>query len=149
MLLNSAQMPRILIADRDESIALLLQTAVCRAIDCDITMAHDAASASEALRSSTFDLILLDVGMYSQGLETLAEVRGRNENCEVIALTTGAIRAPLMRTLTEADVYAVLSKPFDVPQLVAIIVESLRADRREEPNRPLVYRTAGNEPTLD
>ena len=140
-------MPRILIADRDESIALLLQAAVCRAIDCDITLAHDAASATDALRTYTFDLILLDIGRYSHGLETLAEVRGRNEDCEVIALTTGPIRAPLMRTLTEADVFAVITKPFDVAQLVAIIVESLRADRSAEPNRPLVYRTAGNEPT--
>jgi DNA-binding response OmpR family regulator len=142
-------MPRILIADRDESIALLLKAALTRALAADVTMAHDAAAAGQALQSSTFDLILLDIGMYSDGMRTLREVRGRNANCEVIALTTGAIRAPLLKTLTEADVYAVVMKPFDVAQLVATIAESLRSDRIAQPNRPLVYRDAGNDPSLD
>ena len=142
-------MPRILIADRDEPISTLLKTAVCRAVDCEVTTTSDPTSTAEALRSQVFDLVLLDIGMYSDGLETLRHVRGPNERCEVIALTTGAIAAPLLKTLADADVFAVVTKPFDVRQLAGLVAESLRADRSDTANRPLVFRNAGTEPTHD
>lgn len=142
-------MNRILIAERDHSIASLLQTAICRVVTCDVTVAHDPDEAAEVLRSQIFDLVLLDVGMYSDGLETLAYVRGRNANCEVIALTTGLIAAPLLKTLADADVFAVITKPFDMNQIVALVVESLRFDRSADPNSPLVYRKAGGKPTRE
>ena len=141
-------MARILIAERDEGIATLLRTAVCRALECEVTLAHDAESATGLLRSRTFDLALLDISMKSDGLETLAHVRDRNERCEVIVLTTGVIQAPLVRTLSDADVFAVVTKPFDLQQLAQLVVECLRHDRVADPNQPLVYRMAGDEPTL-
>lgn len=135
-------MPRILIADRDEPIAVLLRTALCRVItDCDVMQAHDPEAAAAALQSGTFDLVLLDIGMYSDGLETLRHI---NAQSEVIAFTTGVIQAPLVQTLAEADVYAVVTKPFDLSQVTEIIVESLRRGRVAEPNSPLVYREGGN-----
>ena len=67
----------------------------------------------------------------------------------MIALTTGPIAAPLLKALAEADVFAVVTKPFDLAQLEAVVRESLRADRRADPNRPLVYRKAGRDPTLE
>jgi len=140
---------RVLITERDPAIASLLQTVVCRVFDCDVRLANDAGAASEALRSQSFDLILLDVGMYSDGLETLRHIRGRNANCEVIALTTGAIGGALLKTLAAADVFAVLSKPFDTAQLDAVLQESVRPGRSDDPNHPLVYREFGGHPTRE
>ena len=142
-------MNRILITERDQAIAALLQMTVCRLLDCDVTVANDPDTAAEALQSQVFDLILLDVSMYSDGLETLRRIGGRNADSEVIALTTGAIVAPLLKSLANADVFAVITKPFDLGQLEAVVAESLRADRRAQPNRPLVYRKAGGDPTLE
>ena len=142
-------MTRVLVVERDETIAGFLQAALCRMLDCDATVAGDAESAAAALKSHVFDLVLLDVGMYSDGLRTLRRIRGPNANCEVIALTTGPIAAPLLKALAEADVFAVITKPFDLGQLEAVVAESLRADRRAEPNRPLVYRKSGADPTLE
>ena len=142
-------MTRVLIAERDQAIASLLHAALCRLGGCEAMLAGDAASAGAALQSHVFDLVLLDVGMYSDGLQTLRRIRGPNANTEVIALTTGPIAAPLLRALAEADVFAVITKPFDLGQFEAIVLESLRADRRADPHRPLVYRTAGKDPTLE
>jgi CheY-like chemotaxis protein len=142
-------MPRILIAESDEAIASLLRVTVCRVLDCDVVLAHDPAAATAALQKSQFDLILIDIGMDSDGLQTLTQVRNRTHRCEVIALTTGIIAAPLVKTLAGSDVYAVVMKPFDLQQLVEIILESLRIDRVAEPNQPLVYRGAGANPTHD
>ncbi len=142
-------MTRVLVAERDETIAGLLQAALCRMLDCDATVAGDVESAAAALKSQVFDLVLLDVGMYSDGLQTLRRIRGPNANCEVIALTTGPIAAPLLKTLAEADVFAVITKPFDLGQLETVVLESLRADRHAKPNRPLVYRKSGADPTVE
>lgn len=138
---------RILIADRDAPIASLLKSAVCRVVDCEVTVAHNAAAAADALRATDFDLVLLDVGMYSEGLETLNHVRGRNASCEVIALTTGIIGGAQLKALSTADVFAIVAKPFDVAQLSEVVIESLRSDRAATPNEPLVYRDPGADPT--
>ena len=140
---------RVLITERDPSIASLLQTVVCRVFDCHVHVANEPDSATEALRSQNFDLVLLDIGMYSEGLDTLRHIRGRNATCEVIALTTGAIGGGLLKTLAEADVFAVLSKPFDTAQLDAVLKESVRAERSDDPNHPLVYREFGRTPTRE
>lgn len=142
-------MVSILIVDRDEGIAGLLRAAVSRSLDCEVTVAHDAEEAATALGTQVFDLVLLDIGMYSEGLRTLRKVRGPNANCEVIALTTGLITAPLLKILAEADVFAVITKPFDTAQLSSVIEESVRASRFADPNRPLVFRTAGSTPTRE
>lgn len=142
-------MTRVLIAERDQSIAALLQAVVCRVMDCEAMVVDDATAAAAALTSHVFDLVLLDVGMYSDGLRTLRRIRGPNGSSEVIALTTGPIAGPLLKALAEADVFAVINKPFDLDQFESVVLESLRADRRADPHRPLVYRKAGGDPTLD
>ena len=142
-------MVRILITDRDAAIAGLLRAAVNRILDCEVTVAHDAEAAGAALRTQVFDLVLLDIGMYSEGLLTLRKVRGPNADCEVIALTTGPITAPLLKTLAAADVFAVITKPFDTAQISSVIEESVRGGRLADPNRPLVYRKAGRTPTRE
>lgn len=140
-------MTRILIAERDTTIASLLQMAVVRAVACDVTLAADPASSAAALESEPFDLVILDIGMYSGGLEVLPLVNGRNADCEVIALTTGIIHAPLMKVLANADVFAIVTKPFEVAQFATIVAEALRDDRVAGPNQPLVYRKLGAAPT--
>jgi DNA-binding NtrC family response regulator len=140
-------MTRILIAERDATIASLLQMAVGRALECDMVLAADPAASAAALESCPFELIILDIGMYSGGLDILPLVGGRNAECEVIALTTGIIQAPLLKTLADADVYAIVTKPFDVAQFTAIVSEVLRFDRVADPNQTLVYRKLGEAPT--
>jgi len=48
----------------------------------------DGKSAAEALRTSTFDLVLLDLGLpLRDGLEVLRELRGRGDSTPVIIVT--------------------------------------------------------------
>lgn len=140
-------MSRILIADRDEAIATLLETAVCRIPACEVVLAHDAATAIELLQSQPFDLVLLDISMHSDGLQTLEHVRSGDASCEVIALTTGVIQASLVQRLAAANVFAVVPKPFDLGQLASLVVESIHGGRTSA--HPRVYRFAGKNPTLD
>lgn len=131
-------MTRILIAERDATIASLLQLAVSRAVECDVYLAADPVSSARALETEPFDLVILDIGMYSGGLGVLPLVKRRNADSEIIALTTGVIHAPLMKVLAESDVFAVVTKPFEVAQLTAIVAEALRSDRVADPNQTLV-----------
>ena len=140
-------MIRILIAERDAAVAALLEKVARQLPDSEVIRTDEPEPAVEALRTQEFDIILLDIGMYSDGLETLRSIGGKNASSEVIALTTGTIGGPLLKTLAEADVFAVLSKPFDTKQLESVLRESIRPERAPEPNRPLVYREFGRKPT--
>ena len=148
---NSRQaVTSILIADRDEAIALLLETAIRRVLPCQIVLAHEPSAATEALRSNTFDVVLLDIGMYSDGLATLQHIDGHNARTEVIALTTGVISSTLLKTLAKAEVAAVVAKPFDLNQVVGLVIQAVHERENEaDANLPLVFRTAGDKPTFE
>lgn len=142
-------MARVLIAERDEAIASLLRSLVCRITDCEVIIVHDAEAAAAALQSDTFDLVLLDIGLHSGGLQTLTRITGRNGRCEIIALTTGVIKAPLVRVLAAAEVFAIVSKPFDLAQVDDLVRQALARSTSAPSNHPLVYRGAGNAPTSE
>ncbi|MHB0968957.1 MAG: hypothetical protein ACYC7A_01980 [Thermoanaerobaculia bacterium] len=52
-----------------------------------------------------------------------------------------------MKVLVSADVFAVVTKPFEVAQLTAIVAEALRSDRIAGSNQTLIYRKIGEAPT--
>jgi len=106
-------------------IAQGLQTAL-RQDGYTVDWMRDGPSASTALRSSSFDLVLLDLGLPGRdGLEVLRELRARGDATPVIILTArDELRDRVAGLDAGADDYVV--KPFDLDEVSARMRSVLR-----------------------
>jgi two-component system response regulator QseB len=109
---------RVLIVEDDEMIAQGLQTALRRggfAVDC----MRDGKDAAAALLASTFDVVLLDLGLPERdGIDVLRELRRRGDATPVIILTArDEIQHRVAGLDAGADDYIV--KPFDLDEMMA------------------------------
>src|SRR4029434_5094407 len=125
---------RVLLVEDDRMIADGVQTAM-RQDGYRVDWVSDGAAASEALRTSTFDLVLLDLGLPRRdGLAVLREFRARHDQTPVIILTArDEVRDRVAALDAGADDYLV--KPFDLDELAARMRSVLRrAGGRAEPS---------------
>ena len=116
---------RVLVVEDDRMIAKGLHTAL-RQDGYAVDGVSDGRSASEALRSSKFDLVLLDLGLPGRdGLEVLRELRGRGDSTPVIIVTArDDIENRIEGLDAGADDYIV--KPFDLNEVAARMRSVLR-----------------------
>ena len=124
---------RVLLVEDDRMIADGVQTAL-RQDGYSVDWVADGAAASDALRTSTFDLVLLDLGLPRRdGLSVLGELRRRRDQTPVIVLTArDDVRDRVAALDSGADDYIV--KPFDLDEVAARIRSVLRrASGRGEP----------------
>ncbi len=117
--------PRVLVADDEEDIRLLVALAVQKA-GCSVAAAvADGGQALAAARAEPPDLAVLDVSMPgATGLEVCAALRSEpaTSGCRVLLLSAGASPDDVARGLSAgADAY--LPKPFRVAELVARVRE--------------------------
>src|SRR5690348_14813440 len=125
---------RILIAEDDNIIADGLSRSLRRsgyAVDC----AHNGLEADTALMTSSYDLLILDVGLPKlSGLEVLKRLRARNSQLPVLILTAMDGTGDRVKGLDlGADDYMV--KPFELAELEARV-------------RALTRRSAGTTPVM-
>jgi two-component system, OmpR family, response regulator len=116
---------RVLVVEDDRMIAKGLR----RALEQDgytVDGVADGRSAAEALRSSSFDLVLLDLGLPERdGLEVLRDLRRRRDATPVIILTARDDVSDRIDGLDAgADDYIV--KPFDLDEVAARMRSVLR-----------------------
>ena len=116
---------RVLLVEDDTMIAQGLQTAL-RQDGYTVDWLRDGRGADEALRTSKFDLVLLDLGLPGRdGLEVLRNLRARSDATPVIILTArDEIRDRIAGLDAGADDYLV--KPFDLDELAARMRSVLR-----------------------
>ena len=112
---------RVLVADDEEDIRLLVTLAVRKAGCSVVASVADGAQALAAARAELPDLVVLDVSMPgATGLEVCAALRAEpgTAGCRVLLLSAGASPDDVARGLAAgADAY--LPKPFTVAGLVA------------------------------
>src|SRR6202789_1300291 len=86
----------------------------------------DGRSAAEALRTATFDIVLLDLGLPERdGLEVLRELRARGDSTPVIIVTArDDVQNRIAGLDAGADDYIV--KPFDLDEVAARMRSVLR-----------------------
>jgi len=116
---------RVLLVEDDEMIAQGLQTAL-RQGGFAVDWTRDGKSASAALHSSAFDVVLLDLGLpYRDGIDVLRELRKRGDATPVIVLTArDEIQHRIAGLDAGADDYIV--KPFDLDEVMARLRSVLR-----------------------
>jgi two-component system, cell cycle response regulator CpdR len=125
-------MPRILIADDEESMRLL----VARAIAMDgheIVTAQDGAEALEILNSdqAAFDLLLTDIKMPVMDGIALALAAARDHPYLVILLMTGFADQRERASGLNAIVHDVVTKPFSVADIRTAVADALASRTRE------------------
>jgi two-component system OmpR family response regulator len=125
---------RILIAEDDTIIADGLSRSLRRggyAVDC----AHTGLEADTALMTSSYDLLILDLGLPKlSGLEVLKRLRARNSQLPVLILTALDGTGDRVKGLDlGADDY--MAKPFELAELEARV-------------RALTRRSAGTTPVM-
>jgi two-component system response regulator QseB len=116
---------RVLLVEDDEMIAQGLQTAL-RQSGFAVDWMKDGKSAAAALKSPTFDLVLLDLGLPQRdGIEVLRELRKRGDATPVIILTArDEVQHRIAGLDAGADDYIV--KPFDLDEVTARMRSVLR-----------------------
>jgi DNA-binding response OmpR family regulator len=116
---------RVLLVEDDQMIAQGLQTAL-RQEGYTIDWMRDGDSAAAALRSSSFDAVLLDLGLPARdGLDVLRELRRRGDATPVLILTArDELKDRVAGLDAGADDYIV--KPFDLDEVCARMRSVLR-----------------------
>jgi two-component system, OmpR family, response regulator QseB len=116
---------RVLLVEDDEMIAQGLQTALRQAAFA-VDWMRDGKSAGTALQTSSFDLVLLDLGLpHRDGIDVLRDLRKRGNATPVIILTArDEIQHRLAGLDAGADDYIV--KPFDLDEVTARMRSVLR-----------------------
>src|SRR3984957_10400787 len=127
---------RVLVVEDDRMIAKGLHTAL-KQDGYAVDGVSDGKSASAALRSSRFDIVLLDLGLPERdGLEVLRELRSRDDATPVIIVTArDDVQNRIQGLDAGADDYII--KPFDLDEVAARMRSVLRrAPGRGCPSHP-------------
>jgi two-component system cell cycle response regulator CpdR len=124
-------MPRILIADDEDSMRAL----VARAIGMDghdVVTAQDGAEALEILirEQGAFDLLLTDIQMPVMDGIALALSAARDFPTLTILLMTGFADQRERASNLDAIAHDVITKPFSVADIRAAVAEALAAKKR-------------------
>jgi two-component system KDP operon response regulator KdpE len=115
---------RILVVDDEPQLRRAMR-ATLSALGFTVADAASGEAALEALRSETFDLILLDVNMPGiNGLETCRAIRARSD-AGIVMLTVRDRPADKIEAL-DAGADGYVTKPFDPNELLARIRATLR-----------------------
>jgi len=119
---------RILLVEDDDLLAAGIRDTLERALYA-VEWVPDGAQALAALKSNTFDLVVLDLGLPKvDGVEVLRQVRGEGGTVPVIVLSARDTAPDRVLGLDAgADDYLV--KPFDVDELVARVRAQQRRQR--------------------
>jgi two-component system cell cycle response regulator CpdR len=129
---DHASMPRVLIADDEDSMRTLVARAI--AIDGhDIFTAEDGAEALEILSSEhgKFDLLLTDIQMPVMDGIALALTAARDFPDLTILLMTGFADQRERASGLNAIVHDVITKPFSVADIRAAVARALAARKSE------------------
>lgn len=129
-------MKKILIADDDEEIALLISDALTDEGYSTVCV-HDGTSAIQAVKSTEFDLILLDVMMPNTDGHTVCRKIRSDVSCPIIFVSAkNRSEDMLLGFDMGADDY--IEKPFDLEILTAKVRARLNGSDRRAKKAPHV-----------
>lgn len=121
---------KILVADDDETIRVLVTRLFARRGDT-VEAVRDGAEAIAKLETESFDLVILDLMMPRiDGLGVLSFLAGRDlPSPKVIVMT--AASPGIVENVSLDQVVAVVTKPFDIENLMRIADDAISSKQRE------------------
>ncbi|MDQ3252763.1 MAG: response regulator [Acidobacteriota bacterium] len=136
-MVGNAQVPKILIVDDDDYVRDLLQE-ILEAEGYDITTAKNGSEAHVAFKAMRFDAVFTDVAMPGiSGWELARMIREQNDGV-YIAVITGWGAAVGTEEQIAARIDRVLTKPFDVNEIVKVASEIPQYRTAREKGRALL-----------
>ena len=128
-LLTTEQQRRVLIADDDSEVRLLLRTAL-RDKGLQIDVAVNGRNAIDLLRANAYAVVLLDLMMPAvDGLTVLEAIRKDLAVQPVVLVITGAARH-LIEQVDASRVHGIVRKPFDPIELATIVASCVEISSR-------------------
>ncbi len=127
-------LPKALVVEDDDAIRALLVAALRRE-PMQIDTADDGLEALELCETNEYAVIVLDLMMPRfNGFEFLEVFRKRSPPPPTAIIVITAFDDLVLGSLSPSHVHAIVRKPFDVPQLVAMIREVVLASDKNETN---------------
>jgi DNA-binding response OmpR family regulator len=121
--LTMVRSPKILVVEDDDAIRALLVAALRRE-PFDVHSAANGAEALTLVRASEYAVILLDLMMPAvNGIEFLQVFHEMDPKSRTVVFVMTAFDDAMVRHLAPNLVHGIIRKPFDVPQLVAMVRE--------------------------
>ncbi len=118
-----SQVRKILVVEDDDAIRALLVAALRRE-PFDVHAAANGAEALNMTRGSEYTVILLDLMMpLVNGVEFLKAFHADSPQSRTVVFVMTAFDDVTVRHIAPNLVYGIIRKPFDVPQLVAMVRE--------------------------
>jgi DNA-binding response OmpR family regulator len=115
--------PKILVVEDDDAIRALLIAALRRE-PLDVHSAANGAEALELTRAAEYSVILLDLMMPAlNGVEFLQAFHEAAPQSRTVIFVMTAFDDVMVRHVAPNLVHGIVRKPFDVPQLVAMVRE--------------------------
>jgi len=115
--------PKVLVVEDDDAIRALLVAALRRE-PFDVHAAVNGAEALALTRSAEYAVILLDLMMpLVNGVEFLQTFHEANPASRTVVFVMTAFDDATIRHIAPNLVHGIVRKPFDVPQLVAMVRE--------------------------
>jgi DNA-binding response OmpR family regulator len=125
-------MARILIAEDEARITAFLEKKL-QENNFMVAIAKDGFEAIQMVRSHTFDLLILDLGLPGKdGIEVMEELRGQGEQIPIIILTARDEVADKVAGL-EGGANDYITKPFTFEELLARVRLRLREHQDHKP----------------
>ena len=119
-------MSRILVVDDDKTTRHVLRSVLTSA-GFATSVAKDGVEALKVLKTTHFDLLLLDVWMpRMNGLDLLAKLRPITSRPRVVVMTSDDAPETLLKAVRE-QAFKYLHKPVDAPALLQIVRDALAA----------------------
>lgn len=116
-------LPKILVVEDDDAIRALLVAALRRE-PFDVHAACDGAEALKLTRTSEYAVILLDLMMPTlNGIEFLEAFHEAAPQSRTVIFVMTAFDDVMVRHVAPNLVHGIVRKPFDIPQLVAMVRE--------------------------
>lgn len=126
---------RVLVVDDEREFTATLSKVLARR-KFDVVTASDGESALATFAAGHFDVVLLDVKMPGglDGLQVLDELKRRDPEVQVILMT--GHRAPKQEDELRGRAFALVLKPYPIPDLVALIEEASSRGGDHERHEP-------------
>jgi DNA-binding response OmpR family regulator len=119
----------ILVVDDDENILQLLTDALSDRYL--VKTASDAVEAADQLQLQSFDLLVLDLNMPVLDGSELLEIFRVQPNFDRVPILVISAFPDLIQRLANAQVQAIVPKPFDLDHLKQVIAETIQYSRRQ------------------